>query len=78
MQVEAGSDFTAEFDFTLPMLPNGDYAVMATVADGDLDHNVQHHVLHDALILTVSSSQVRWGLTGIPFERVSLNVPVAG
>lgn len=61
-----------EFVFRLPMLPNGQYAVMASLADGDLHANVQHHGLHDALIINVSSSKVRWGLVGAPFKKVEL------
>jgi lipopolysaccharide transport system ATP-binding protein len=72
--VAAGQEFEGEFVFLLPMLPNGQYAVMASVADGDLQRNIQHHWLHDALILNVSSSLVRWGLVGVPFERVSLQL----
>lgn len=70
--VIAGQEFEAQFVFRLPMLPNGQYAVMASIADGDLCSNVQHHWLHDALILHVSSSKVRWGLVGVPFEQISL------
>ncbi|MHB8204729.1 MAG: ABC transporter ATP-binding protein [Desulfomonilaceae bacterium] len=73
-RVERGHEFTGEFHFKLPMLPNGQYAVMSSVADGDLHNNVQHHWLHDALIINVSSSKVRYGLVGIPFERVVLEV----
>ncbi len=72
--VKAGQKFKAEFDFYLPMLPNGQYPVMASVADGDLYNNTQHHYLHDAYILTVSSSKVRWGLVGLRFDRVFLEV----
>lgn len=72
--VSAGQEFEGEFLFTLPMLPNGQYAVMVSVADGDLYNNVQHHWLHDALIINVSSSKIRWGLVGIPFERVVLEI----
>jgi lipopolysaccharide transport system ATP-binding protein len=70
--INPGEKFVGEFIFRLPMLPNGQYAVMASVADGDLYKNVQHHYLHDALIISVSSSKVRWGMVGIPFERVAL------
>jgi lipopolysaccharide transport system ATP-binding protein len=45
---------------------------MASLADGDLYNNVQHHWLHDALILNVSSSKVRWGLVGVHFEKIEL------
>lgn len=72
--VKQGQEFIGEFVFTLPMLPNGQYAVMASVADGDLENNVQHHWLHDALIINVSSSKIRWGLVGISFEHVALKI----
>ncbi|WP_320535190.1 ABC transporter ATP-binding protein [Robbsia andropogonis] len=72
--VAAGDRFTATFDFTLPMLPNGEYTVMASVADGDIYEQVQHHWLHDALVITVSSSKVRYGLVGIKYERVELRI----
>jgi len=72
--IGAGMAFEGVFEFRLPMLPNGQYAVMASVADGDLYDNLQHHWMHDALIINVSSSKIRWGLIGIPFERVELEV----
>lgn len=72
--IEAGTTFEGTFEFKLPMLPNGQYAVMTSVADGDLYENVQHHWMHDALIVNVSSSKIRYGLVGIPFERVELEV----
>jgi lipopolysaccharide transport system ATP-binding protein len=73
-QVGAGMTFEGVFEFRLPMLPNGQYAVTASVADGDQNNNVQHHWMHDALIINVSSSKIRHGLIGIPFERVELGV----
>lgn len=72
IDVAAGSLFSGKFTFRLPMLPNGQYAVMASVADGTLQKNVQHHWLNDALIINVYSSQVRWGLVGVSFFQVSL------
>lgn len=72
--VEEGAIFTGEYVFRLPMLANGQFSVMASLADGDLYSNVQHHWLHDALILNVSSSRVRWGLVGVNFEAVELKV----
>jgi lipopolysaccharide transport system ATP-binding protein len=56
------------------MLPNGNYAVMASIANGSFVENIQHHWLHDALIINVVSSKVRWGLVGIPFDNVVLKV----
>lgn len=72
--VVAGQAFTAIFEFKLPMLPNGQYVVMASVANGNLLNHVQHHYMHDALIVHVSNSTIRWGLVGIPFSNVSLEI----
>lgn len=72
MPVTAGAEISAEYVFNLPMLPNGQYVLMASLADGDLYNNVQHHWLHDALVITVLSSKVRWGLVGLQFKRVNL------
>jgi lipopolysaccharide transport system ATP-binding protein len=72
--VEAGETFEGIFEFRLPMLPNGQYVVMASVADGDIHENVQHHWLHDALVINVSSSKVRYGLVGTPFDRVEIQI----
>ena len=72
MPVQAGERFTAEFDFRLPMLPNGDYSVMTSLADGDLHNHVQHHWLHNSLMLHVASSKVRYGLVGVNFKNMNL------
>jgi lipopolysaccharide transport system ATP-binding protein len=72
--VKSGQEFEASFVFQFPMLPNGQYSVTISVADGDQHSNVQHHWLHDALILTVSSNKVRYGVVGIQFDSVSLDV----
>ncbi len=70
--IYAGEVVQGEFIFRLPMLPNGQYVVMAALADGDLYNHIQHHWLHDALIINVASSKVRWGLVGVPIEEVNL------
>jgi lipopolysaccharide transport system ATP-binding protein len=41
----------------LKMLPNVQYAVMASVAGRILYKNIQYHWMPDALILNVSSSK---------------------
>jgi lipopolysaccharide transport system ATP-binding protein len=74
LYVNQGQQFQAEFTFRLPMLPNGEYAVMASVADGTRHSNVQHHYLHNTLIINVISSKVRYGLVGVPFAKIALEV----
>ena len=70
--VAAGKEFEAHFEFILPRLPNGEYVLMASVANGDLHQNIQHHLMHDALVMSVMSSHVRWGLVGISFQKAEL------
>ncbi len=71
LPVQAGDRFVAEFTFRLPNLPNGDYSVMTSLADGDLYNHVQHHWLHDALLIHVLSSKVRFGLVGVEFKNMN-------
>jgi lipopolysaccharide transport system ATP-binding protein len=73
VEVNAGDEITAEYIFKLPMLPNGEYSMMVSLADGDITNHIQHHWLHDAVIINVSSSDVRWGLVGIKFDDVKLS-----
>lgn len=70
LSIKAGESIRAEFTFKLPMLPNGDYTVMTSLADGNLHNHVQHHWLHNALILHVNSSKVRFGLVGVEFKKI--------
>lgn len=69
-----GAMLEAKFGFVLPMLPNGDYSMTVAIADGDLEDHVQHHWIHDAVMISVSSFKQRYGLVGIPFETITLNV----
>ena len=70
--VSAGEVFTGKFSFRLPMLPNGQYAVTATVSEGTLENHIHHHWLHEAILVNVLSSKIRWGLVGINFSNVEM------
>jgi lipopolysaccharide transport system ATP-binding protein len=72
--VKAGQEFMAEFIFRLPMLQDGQYVVMTSLANGDSYNHVQHHYVHDALIINVHSSKIRFGIVGIPIESIALNI----
>lgn len=70
---EGGEKFRTIFEFILPMLPNGDYSLMCSVANGDLVNNIQHHHLHDAIFIKVFDSKVRWGLVGVKFSNIEMD-----
>ena len=72
--VESGKKFIAEFGFFMPILPKGDYSIAAAIASGTQDDHVQHHWLHDALIVKSVSSSVSTGLVGIPMQVIELKI----
>lgn len=72
LQVKAHEKIKALFEFQIPLLPNGEYTMTVSIAEGDLLEHTQHHWLHDALIIKVASDKLRYGLVGIPFNKVSL------
>lgn len=69
----AGGSIVAEFRFVMPTLPVGDYSIAVAIASGTQEQHVQHHWVHDALIIKSLSSSVCTGLVGIPMEEISLN-----
>jgi lipopolysaccharide transport system ATP-binding protein len=70
----AGEMLTARFEFRLPVMPSGEYSIAISVGEGTQEQNVQHHWIHDALIVRVHASQVCLGLIGIPMRKISLEV----
>jgi lipopolysaccharide transport system ATP-binding protein len=70
--VGAGTELLAQFDFRLPILPSGDYSVSPAVAEGTQDEHVQHHWLHDGMMLRVHATSVCFGLIGVPMKKICL------
>ena len=76
LKLAQGQVLEASFTFSLPLLPNGEYSMTVSIADGDPWVNIQHHWLHDAVLIRVSSPKLRYGLVGIPFESVTTRMAV--
>ncbi len=70
----AGQRLEARFRFVMPILATGEYIVGAAIADGTQVKHVQHHWIHDALIVRSVSNSVATGLMGIPMLDVSVAV----
>jgi len=64
--------FQAVFEFMMPILPRGDYSATAALAEGSQQDHVQHHWMHDALILKSVSSRVSTGLVGLPMNNIRI------
>lgn len=69
-----GQKLVATFEFRFPVMRSGDYSISPAIAEGTLDEHIQHHWIHDALILKVHASSICFGLVGIPMKRITLNV----
>ncbi len=69
---EAGTEIIARFEFRLPVLPSGDYSISPAIAEGTQEEHIQHHWLHDAMMVRVHSTSVCLGLIGVPMKKLSL------
>lgn len=74
LNVPSGRAFKAEFDFRMPILPVGDYSITVALAEGTQQDHVQHHWMHDALVLKSHSSSVSTGLVGVPMNKIRMSV----
>lgn len=70
--VDAGETIEAIFEFRLPLLPPGDYSFCVAIAEGTQESHVQHHWMHDALIIRVHSNSGVHGLVGVPMQKIEL------
>lgn len=73
LAVLSGDVFIAIFEFEMPILPVGDYSVTVALAEGTQLEHVQHHWIHDALLLKSHSSSVCTGLIGVPMRLIRLS-----
>jgi lipopolysaccharide transport system ATP-binding protein len=71
--VVAGGQLIARFDFRLPVLPVGDYSIGVAIAEGTQENHVQHHWIHDALIVRSQTSSIVLGLMGLPMRKIELS-----
>lgn len=72
--VDVGQELVAMFEFRMPILPCGEYSISPAIAEGTQDEHIQHHWMHDAIIISVQSSAVCLGLVGIPMKNIELRI----
>ena len=69
-----GALIKASFQFRLPYLRSGDYSVSPAIASGSQGNHIQHHWMHDALVLKVQKTSVIDGLIGLGMQDIQLNI----
>ena len=68
----AGQTLEARFTFIMPILAPGEYAIGVAVADGTQASHVQHHWIHEALVIRSVATGVVNALMAIPMLDVSV------
>jgi lipopolysaccharide transport system ATP-binding protein len=72
--IAPGGRGVARFRFRWPALQRGAYALTVALADGSMEHHVQRHWLHDAVVFDVLSSSARLAMVGVRLSRVTFDV----
>ena len=62
------------FSFAMPVLIKGDYSINVAFAEGPGDDHIQHHWIHDALILKVAGDRLVHGIVGLNNLHVKIDV----
>ncbi|NLY28854.1 MAG: ABC transporter ATP-binding protein [Alcaligenaceae bacterium] len=73
--IRQGETQEGRFRFQMPLLPAGEYSLTASVAEGTQHDHVQHHWLHDALIIQSLCASVSTGIVGIPMIDIRIATP---
>ena len=68
----SGERQECRFRFQMPLLPAGEYSLTTSVAEGTQHEHVQHHWLHDALIIQSLCASVSTGIVGIPMMDIRI------
>lgn len=75
ISANANEQLMGVFKFQMPLLPAGEYSVTVSVAEGNQHDHVQHHWVHDALIVQSQCASVSTGIVGVPMLEISITQP---
>jgi ABC-type polysaccharide/polyol phosphate transport system ATPase subunit len=59
---KAGERVVFRFAFRFPLIRNGEYAISCAIAEGTQDVHVEHHWVHDALVVQVANRSLKSSL----------------
>ncbi len=74
IRIDAGSEVQAVFKMRFPSLIRGEYAIDVAFAEGPGNDHVQHHLMHDVIVLTALGTNLVHGMFGAPSLAVSFDV----
>lgn len=70
----AGSEIEAAFSMCFPALIRGEYSIDVAFAEGPGSDHVQHHLMHDVMVLTALGSNLVHGKIGAPSLSITFDV----
>lgn len=68
-----GEEIAFRFRFRWPALARGTYTLTVALADGTMEHHIQRHWIHDAVLFEVLSSSARLALVGVRLRMVAVD-----
>lgn len=74
LSLAAGEMARFTFEFRMPILPVGTYAVSLAVSNGTQKNHVVQQWIHDAIMLSSHASSVATGLIGIPMRNIAVDM----
>ena len=72
LKLEKGQLMKAEFIFTIPMLPQGEYSICAGIADGTVENHKILHWVNEAIILRSECTSICAGLAGVAMHSIEV------
>ena len=72
LTLKTGQECVARFNFTMPILSSGNYSISPAIAEGTQENHVQHHWIHDALIIEAHASSVCFGVFAVPMKSIKM------
>jgi lipopolysaccharide transport system ATP-binding protein len=72
VSLASGTELTACFEFSMPVLPSGTYAISVAVASGTQEDHVLEEWIEEALHFESHSGSTVQGMVGIPMHQVYL------
>lgn len=70
----SGDVVRVDFDHKVPILFEGEYAVTVAVAEGYGHDHVQHHLIHEALILRSYGRRIVHGISGLVDLSIKISI----
>lgn len=74
LEFQPGDAVRVDFFYSMPILSEGDYALTLAVAEGYGHDHIQHHLMHEGLVLRSLGSRLLHGILGVSDLKVSINI----